>query len=76
MHKKGQTGILSFLFGLIIFIIIWAVWLGAEIQSWSNAAVDAGTVTGVEAFLITNINLWIGIFLLVVIGLVTYLGSG
>jgi len=72
--KKGQSGILAFIFGLIIFFIAWATVLAKIITLWTQDAITRNSLTGAKAFLIGNMNLWIVIFM--IIALVWLLLSG
>lgn len=76
MNKKGQIAILSFFFALILFIIIWAVWLGSFLQERATADIAAGTYVGIEAFIVANINLWIFLGLLLAIFFFVAFGGG
>jgi hypothetical protein len=67
MNSKGQFSILLFIGSLIIFIFIWAVWLGGWLQNYAETAITAGTVTGTEAFILANLNLIIFLGLLLTI---------
>lgn len=75
MNKKGQIGILAFIFGIILFVILWAVWLGDQINYWVGLSIASGDVTGIEAFLLSNMNLWIGVILFAGIAWFTIAGG-
>lgn len=74
--KKAQVTVLGVIFGLIVFVVLWALFFGAWVNTWSQNMIDVNSLTGVEAFLIANMNLWIGVG--VFIGAVTavYFGGG
>ena len=74
MNKKGQLAILGVIFSLIIFIILWAMFFGSWINTWAQQFVAVNSLSGVEAFLILNMNLWIGVGVL--IGTVTTIYFG
>lgn len=75
MNKRGQTGgLIGFILVEAIFVINWAIWLGALIASIGTSAVANGA-TGLEAFLWSNLNLAIFFFLLLVNLLVFSLGT-
>ena len=59
MNNRGQTGIVGAVFALIMFVIIWALWLGSWINEWAERLVVDNSLTGIEAFLAANINLWV-----------------
>ena len=52
---------MSFFFLVVIFIFIWAFWLGGFAQDWGASAVASGDFNGFESFIISNINLWIAL---------------
>lgn len=65
MNKKAQAGPIAFIIGVGLFIAFWAV-LGTNfIGKWFSWGVERNNLTGVEAFLMNNINLWILIFLII-----------
>lgn len=74
MHNKGQLGVLTIIFGLVIFVILWALFFGTWLNTWAQNAITVNSLTGIEAFLLANINLWVGIGVL--IGSVTMMYSG
>jgi hypothetical protein len=61
MNRKAQIGVISVVFGLIVFIVLWALFFGAWVNTWAQQMITANSLTGVEAFLMANMNLWIGI---------------
>ena len=76
MNKRGQLGIILFIFLLLLFIIIWASWLGGFINTQVAIWLAESGSTGLEAFLISNLNLWIGLILLIVIAWSVLRGGG
>jgi hypothetical protein len=69
--KKGQNGILSIIFGLFIFMLVWALAAGDLLKEYGEGAVVTYGYTGLIAFILTNMNLFvffgllIGIFIMV-----------
>lgn len=59
LNKRGQIGVLSITVGLIMFWIMYAIILGDWINTWSQNLVTAGSLTGIEGFLASNLNLWV-----------------
>lgn len=57
--RRGQLAILGVIFGLVIFFILWALWLGGWINTVTTDFVTTNSLTGIEAFFITYLNLWI-----------------
>lgn len=72
-NKKGQ--IIGFFFAVIIFIAIWAFWLGAWLQDYGEYAIQKNSLTGMEAFFMANLNLFLFFAMLIMIFLALYLGG-
>jgi hypothetical protein len=66
-NNKAQTGIISIVFYVIVFIIFWVMAFGKLIAYWGHQAVINGGMTGIEAFMYDNINLMILIVLFIFI---------
>jgi magnesium-transporting ATPase (P-type) len=76
MNKKGGFFIVKFIFLLLILIIIWAFWLGGFLKDYgTNYVLNSGT-TGIEAFAMTNLNLFFFIGVILSCFIVVYLGGG
>jgi hypothetical protein len=73
--KKGQLAILGIVFGLIVFVILWALFFGEWVNLWAQQAITANNLTGIEAFLMANMNLWIGVGLIIGSVASVYLGG-
>ena len=69
MNKRG-TGPIGFIILEIFFVINWALWLGTFINSTMQTIISTNSLTGLEAFLFANMNLWI--FIILVIGNVAF----
>lgn len=65
MNQKAQAGPIAFIIGIGLFIAFWAVLGTSFVGKWFNWGVSRNNLTGVEAFLMNNINLWIFIFLII-----------
>lgn len=65
--KKGQAGILVFILLVIAFILAWAYALGKIFRDYGLSVIASQNLTGLEALFFANINLIIGIVLLVAI---------
>ena len=74
MNNKAQGGILAFIFLILIFIILWAVWLGDFVNTIAQQAIIDGQLTGVEAFVLSNLNLVIIVG--IVLGLMVFIYFG
>lgn len=72
MNKKGQM--MSILFSLLVFIILWAMFFGKWLADWGQRYIIQHSATGLEAFLMANMNLWVLAGL--IIGVVTTLYYG
>ena len=73
--NKGQLGILSVVFGLIMFIILWSLWLGGWLaQAGADLVLNNG-LTGIEAFLASNLNLWVFVGLILGVLATVYIGG-
>ena len=57
--KSGQLNIFVVLFTAIIFFSMMALGVGKMINTMIGIGVDAGGVTGIEAFFLDNFILWI-----------------
>ena len=68
--------ILSVIFGLIVFAVLWALFFGAWANTWAQQAITVNSLTGIEAFLLANINLWIGVGVLIGAVSALYFGGG
>lgn len=74
-NKRGQFAIITFFFAIIIFFFIWAFWLGGFLSDYADQAISAGTVTGLEAFILANLNLFIFLGIILTVFIVIYLGA-
>ena len=59
VSSKGQTSVLNVIFSLIGFFILWALWLGEWLSNAGTDLVINNNLTGIEAFLASNLNLWV-----------------
>lgn len=62
------------MFFTFVFILFWALFIAKQLSYWGQRAVIDNGLTGVEAFFYSNINLLIGIVLLIFILAVGYYG--
>lgn len=76
MNRKGQLGVLWAIVNLIIFVILWALFLGSWVNTWSNNMIVNNGLVGVEAFLIAYLNLWIWCGVMIGMLIIGYFGSG
>ena len=75
MNKKalGPVGALV-LFG--IFLLIWFLWLGGFVNQMGTSAMQLDNATGLEAFLLSNLNLAVFICMLLGISAWMYFTNG
>jgi len=76
MNKKAQFGVLAIIFSLMIFLILWALFFASWLNTWAQQMISVNSLTGIEAFLIANINLWVGIGVLIGTVVLIYGGGG
>jgi len=75
-NRKGQ--LYTLFFWILIFVIFWALFFGQFFSEWGNRAITDNNMVGIEAFLWGNLNLFIGISLLLVmfVGVQNFGGRG
>ena len=66
MNKKAISKI-SVVFFSLVFIILWALFLGPQLAFWGAVAVANGGYTGIEALLYNNLNLLVGVIFIIFI---------
>lgn len=59
MSNKRGLGIISFYFLLAVFITVWALFLAEWLAQIGADAIATNSLTGVEAFVWGNLNLWV-----------------
>lgn len=65
MNKNGQMDIIRIIFYLLIGVMFWAL-IGARlITEWSGRAIASQGLSGIEAFLLANLNVWIAVGLFI-----------
>lgn len=57
--RRAQLSMFSIVFIIIVFVIILAVALAPMISTTTHTATAASNLTGLEAFLIDNLLLWV-----------------
>lgn len=63
-NRKGQ--LYTLFFWLLIFVVFWALFFGQFFNEWGQRAITDNSMVGIEAFLWGNLNIFIGIALLLV----------
>ena len=74
MNKKGQLGVLAAVFAIFIFILFWAMAAGGLLKQVGEDAVIEHGYTGLTAFILVNMNLFVFIGLLLAV--IVYVGFG
>jgi len=74
--RKGQ--LYTLFFWIITFVIVWAIFFGQFFSEWGQRAITNNHMVGIEAFLWGNLNLFIGVALLLVmfVGVSNFGGRG
>jgi len=75
MNNKAQS-VITIAFWVIVFIIGFAVFFGGWINTIGEDAISSGQVTGFEAFVYGNLNVFIIIALIIFILAYLYMGGG
>lgn len=55
-NKKGQVGAIGVVLLFMFFLIIWFVWLGGFVNEIGNTIVIENSLTGLDAFFYSNLN--------------------
>ena len=74
MNNRGQTGVVTWYLSVFVFVIIWAFALGNIISLFGQNMIVVNSLTGIEAFLMANLNLVILIALIVSSSVITAIG--
>lgn len=74
-QKKAQFGILSIIFGVVVFLILWALFFAGWLNTWAEQMILINNLTGIEAFLVSYINLWVGIGVMIGTFILAYFGG-
>ncbi len=64
-NKDGE-GLYTLFFWIILFVVFWALFFGQFFSEWGAKAIADNSMVGIEAFLWGNLNLFIGVALLLV----------
>jgi hypothetical protein len=57
--RRAQASIFTIVFIVIVFVIILAVALAPFITTTTSMAVSYGSMSGIEAFILDNLLLWV-----------------
>lgn len=76
MNRKGQgIPVLQVLFGLLIFLILWMSFFANWLQDWANRGIEQNHLTGLEAFFLAYINVWVFCGIILAVLATIYLGD-
>lgn len=74
-NSKAQIGLVKVFFLVLTFVLMWAFWLGRWLNEWVALSIEnTPSMSGLEIFLLANINMWI--LLLLFVGILIYVYSG
>lgn len=76
MYNKSGFSVITLIFWVIGFIIIWALFVAKLLNDWGQAAIANNSLTGIEAFFYANLNFVIGIVFLIAILAIGLWGTG
>lgn len=74
--KNKRGGLLGFAFWIIMFVCVWAVWLGGFLAEWGQRNIIDNSLIGLEAMFYANLNLWVFLGLLTIVYLGIRMGGG
>ena len=73
--NKAQIGLVKVFFLVLTFVLMWAFWLGRWLNEWVALSIENNPgMSGLEVFLLANINMWI--LLLLFVGILIFVYSG
>ena len=75
MNKDAQIGLIGLVFSVIIFFLLWALYLGKWLSDIGQTMITNNNLTGLEAFLVGNLNLFVVFGVLVGVLAWVYIGG-
>lgn len=75
MNNKQAVTPITLVFWLIMFSIVFFMWGAQFMAYWANYAVQTNGLTGIEAFLLSNLLLWFLLILIIAILAYAYIGG-
>lgn len=57
--KKGQVTPIGITFIVIIFLVLWGLFFADFVTTWTQQAISANSLTGWEAFILSNLTVFI-----------------
>lgn len=76
MNKKANVGPIGAIFLFMVFLVNWFIWLSTWLSTVGQLAVQSASLTGLEAFILLNLNFVV--FICMLLGMLGffYLSSG
>ena len=74
MNKKALSPI-TIIFWFITFIVVWFMFAGERLRYWGLYAVQTHGLSGVEAFLLSNLNFVVLLMVSLFVLAIMYFGS-
>ena len=68
--KQGQ-GIITLIYFDIVFIVLWALFLGGWLNETAQAGIQSNNLVGLEAFILANLN-WLLFLALIMVNVGTF----
>lgn len=59
MNSRGQFLAINIFIGVVIGLFIWATAFSTHITYWAQSAIAENSMSGLAAFLLAYMNLWI-----------------
>ena len=56
MNKKAQVGPLAGIVLMLMFLVMWAIWLGPYLATVGQSTIETNNLNGIEAFAFANLN--------------------
>jgi small-conductance mechanosensitive channel len=66
-NKRANTTPITIFFSVLMFLILWFLWLGKWLKQSAIDAVQLHNLTGIEAFVLNNINVVVYVVLIIFI---------
>lgn len=68
LNHKAQIWQVTALFGIFVFVVLWFGGLGGFLGELGQSVIATNNMTGIEAFFVANLNIWI--FICIVLSLI------
>ena len=74
MNKKGLVGPIGAIFLFLLFIVLWLVFLAEWLNNIGQMIITTNSLTGLEAFFYSNLNLTV--FICMILGMLGFMCFG